>query len=165
MQEEVEQRTVTLIVNSAKFSGRVLKSAVMKYMQHRKEKHSRQAVQTDKPDVVSHGKMSVKELNAQGQGLSSFEMKKDDGIRQFERIARQYGVDFAVRKTKDTPPKYVVFFKARDQDSMDNAFKEFMTKKVRQKDRLPFRQQLARVMPFIGSQKAPEKNQHQERSR
>lgn len=30
MQEEVEQKTVTLIINSTKFSGRVLKSAVEK---------------------------------------------------------------------------------------------------------------------------------------
>ena len=36
MQEEVEHRSVTLIINSAKFSGRVLKTAIGKYMNHRK---------------------------------------------------------------------------------------------------------------------------------
>ena len=30
MQEEVEQRTLTLVINGTKFSGRVLKSAVSK---------------------------------------------------------------------------------------------------------------------------------------
>ena len=165
MQEEVEQKTVTLIINSTKFSGRVLKSAVGKYMQHRRNKHNEHKAEKAKSDVVSHGKMSVKELNAQGQGLTSFEMEKDDGIRQFERIARKYGLDYAVRKTKDTPPKYVVFLKSKDQDSMESAFKEFTAKKVRQKGRVPFRKQLAKVMPFIGSRKAPEKNKNQERSR
>ena len=35
MQEEVENKTVTLIINSTKFSGRVLKSAISKYLAHR----------------------------------------------------------------------------------------------------------------------------------
>ena len=59
--------------------------------------------------------MSVKELNAQGQGLTSFEMEKDDGIRQFERIARKYGVDYAVRKTKEGKRKC---FSATDGDGV-----------------------------------------------
>ena len=37
MQEEVENRTLTLAVNGTKFSGRLLKAAVCKYMAHRKE--------------------------------------------------------------------------------------------------------------------------------
>jgi hypothetical protein len=154
-----------LIINSTKFSGRVLKSAIGKYMQHRKEKHNEHMAAKAKADVVSHGKMSVKELNAQGQGLTLFELEKDDGIRQFERIARKYGVDYAVRKTKDEPPKYVVFFKSRDKESMDNAFKEFFTAKLRKQNREPLRKKLARVLPFVGSQKKPEKNKNQERSR
>ena len=166
MQEEVEQKTVTLIINSTKFSGRVLKNAIGKYMQHRRNKHNEHtAAKAAKSDVVSHGKMSVKELNAQGQGLTSFELQKDDGIRQFERIARKYGVDYAVRKTKDSPPKFVVFFKSKDKDSMDNAFKEFLSSQVRKKNREPLRKKLARVLPFVGSQKKPEKNKNQERSR
>ena len=32
MQEEVEQRTLTLVINGTKFSGRVLKSAVSKFV-------------------------------------------------------------------------------------------------------------------------------------
>lgn len=165
MQEEVEQKTVTLIINSSKFSGRVLKSAISKYMQHRRAKHNEHQASKAHSDVVSHGKMSVKELNAQGQGLTSFELQKDDGIRQFEKVARKYGIDYAVRKTKDTPPKYVVFFKSKDKESMDNAFKEFLTAQLRQKKREPLRKMLSRVMPFVGSQKKPERNKNQERSR
>lgn len=32
MQEEVEQRTLTLVINGTKFSGRVLKNAVSKFV-------------------------------------------------------------------------------------------------------------------------------------
>lgn len=38
MQEEVENRTLTLVVNGTKFTGRLFKAAVTKYLAHRKEK-------------------------------------------------------------------------------------------------------------------------------
>ena len=38
MQEEVENRTLTLVVSGTKFTGRLLKAAVTKYMAHRKAK-------------------------------------------------------------------------------------------------------------------------------
>ena len=38
MQEEVENRTLTLVVSGTKFTGRLLKAAISKYMAHRKEK-------------------------------------------------------------------------------------------------------------------------------
>ena len=36
MQEEVESRTLTLIVSSSKFTGRTLKEAIGKYLAHRR---------------------------------------------------------------------------------------------------------------------------------
>ena len=38
MQEEVENRTLTLVVSGTKFTGRLLKAAISKYLAHRKEK-------------------------------------------------------------------------------------------------------------------------------
>lgn len=38
MQEEVENRTLTLVVSGTKFTGRLLKAAISKYMAHHKEK-------------------------------------------------------------------------------------------------------------------------------
>ena len=38
MQEEVENRSVTLCVSGVKLTGRVLKAALSKYLQHKKEK-------------------------------------------------------------------------------------------------------------------------------
>ena len=38
MQEEVENRTLTLVVSGTKFTGRLLKAAITKYMAHRKER-------------------------------------------------------------------------------------------------------------------------------
>ena len=46
MQEEVENRTLTLVVSGTKFTGRLLKAAISKYMAHCKEKklQSKEAV-------------------------------------------------------------------------------------------------------------------------
>ena len=145
MQEEVEHRSVTLIINSAKFSGRVLKAAISKYMAHRRNVRHEKKTQ----DVTPHGKMSVKQLAEQNQGLNSFEMQKDDGIKQFEHVCRKYGVDYAVRRVKSDNPKYIIFFKGRDQDAITAAFSEFMDKQVKRKNRQPLRRQVAQVMPLM----------------
>ena len=72
-----------------------------------------------------HGKQSVKELVGQGQGVSSMDIG-DSGIRDFKKIANKYGVDFAIVKDKDVdPPKYTVFFKARDADALQLIVDEY----------------------------------------
>ena len=43
MQEEVENKTLTLMVNGTRFTGRMFKAAISKYMAHRREvKHQKQ---------------------------------------------------------------------------------------------------------------------------
>ena len=37
MQEEVENKTLTLVISGSKFTGRMLKTAISKYLAHRKE--------------------------------------------------------------------------------------------------------------------------------
>ena len=83
MQEEVENRTLTLIINGTKFSGRMLRAAIGKYLAHRRGKKQQAG-----RDVTPHGKQSVKKLTRQGQGIESIEVT-DPSIRQFERIARR----------------------------------------------------------------------------
>ena len=63
------------------------------------------------------GKQTVKQLIGQNQGVSNIEIT-DSNIKSFERVARKYGVDFALKKDKSGDiPKYLVFFKARDADA------------------------------------------------
>ena len=60
----------------------------------------------------------------------------DSNIKSFERVARKYGVDFAVKKDAAVrPPKFLVFFKARDADALTAAFQEFTAKTVRKTER------------------------------
>ena len=61
MQEEVENRTLTLVVSGTKFTGRLFKAAITKYLAHRKEKKLQKQKSRDTP-VIPHGKQTVKQL-------------------------------------------------------------------------------------------------------
>ena len=49
-----------------------------------------------------------------GSGASTIEIN-DPSIKDFERIARKYGVDYAIKKCKGDKPKYMVFFRGVTQ--------------------------------------------------
>ncbi len=148
MQEEVENRTLTLVVSGTKFTGRMFKAAISKYMAHRKEKKLEKQRSRDAP-VVPHGKQTVKQLVGQNQGVSNIEIT-DSNIKAFERVARKYGVDYAVKKDHSvSPPKYLVFFKARDTDALTSAFTEFTAKQVQQKSKPSIVAQIRKLADIV----------------
>ena len=131
MQEEVENRTVTLAISTTRMTANVLKAAISKYLAYRKEKKTEKA---RAGPVKPCGKQSVKQLVGQDQGVANIEIT-DKNIKDFERIARKYGIDFALKKDKTGEiPKYLVFFKARDGDALTAAFKEYTAKSDRKKE-------------------------------
>ena len=123
MQEEVEQRVVTLAINCTKLTEQELKKALVKLLQHWKT-HQQKG---------PHGKMTVKQLAAQNRGLQSVEVT-DQNIGSFKKIAQKYGIDFAPYKSKGQD-RYLVFFKAQDADAMTAAFKEYTEQIVNKKSR------------------------------
>ena len=147
MQEEGEQRTLTLVINGTKFSGRVLKSAVSKFVAFCRNQKAK------KVNVHPKGKQSVKQLTRQGQGVNTMEID-DANLRQFERIARKYGVDYAVRKDVTTEtPRFLVFFKGRDADAIMAALKEFSSTKELKSERPSLLQKLREIVPVVGAPK------------
>ena len=146
MQEEVENRTLTLAVNGTKFTGRMLKAAIGKYMAHRRE--VKQQKNRDGP-VIPHGKQSVKQLVGQGQGVDSIELT-DPSTREFDRIARKYGVDYAIKRDRGSdPPRFLIFFKGRDNDAITAAFQEYAGKKVKKASRPSVLQKLAMFKDMV----------------
>mgnify|MGYP003325709912 CR=1 FL=1 len=122
MQEEIEVKTVNLAISTSRLTAKTIVSAVQSYLKHQKEAASA------KTDEVPVGKQSVKELIGQNQGVSNIEITEKN-IKGFDRVARKYGVDYAVKKdTSGEIPKYLVFFKARDADALTAAFTEFASK-------------------------------------
>ena len=131
MQEEVDNKTVALVINSAKLTGRLFISAVRKFLEHQSAKKQQKA------DIIPHGKQTVKQLIGQNQGVTSIE-SNDPDIKAFDRVARKYGVDYAVKKVRDDDgkSKYIIFFKGRDNDAVTSAFKEYTAKSM-EKEKKP----------------------------
>lgn len=146
MQEEVENKTLTLIINSSKLTGRTLQSAMAKYLAHRRNKKlNRQQTAS----VTPKGKQSVKQLVGQGRGVSQTEVP-DPSIRDFDRVARKYGVDYAVKKDRSTgKTRYLVFFKSQDSGAIEAAFKEYSANKVRKASRPSVLEKLARFKELV----------------
>ena len=129
MQEEVESRAVTLAITTTKLTGRVLKSAISKYLAHLKAKKAAKAA------VKPTGKQTVKQLVGQDAGVTNIEVSENN-IKGFDRIARKYGVDYAIKKDKTGEiPKYLIFFKARDADALTAAFNEYASEVKKQKEK------------------------------
>lgn len=81
------------------------------------------------------GKQSVKTLIRQGQGVSSIPLA-EKGLKDFNKIAGKYGVDFAVVKdSKSEPAVYTIFFKAKDMDVITRILQDYSAKQVKQPDR------------------------------
>ncbi len=128
MQEEVEMRAVTLSITTAKFTGNLLKTAIAKVLRESQNKHS----------TIRHGRMSVKELTSRDAGASSMEVT-NLRVRSFDRVARKYGVDYAIYKDKSTgeKSKYLIFFKGRDADAVTAAFNEYAAKDIKRETKKP----------------------------
>ena len=143
MQEEVQSRTVTLSINATKLTARTLKQALSKFLAYKSSKHK------ETKDVTPHGKQSVKQLARQNQGLTNIEIT-DKNIKDFDRVARKYGVDYALKKDKTvTPPKYLVFFKAKDADALTAAFKEYTAVTVKKQNKEPIVQKIKSIADRI----------------
>ncbi|ERL22974.1 hypothetical protein HMPREF1986_00150 [Oribacterium sp. oral taxon 078 str. F0263] len=139
MQEEVESRTVNLAISTTKLTIRTVISAGQAYLRHRKELAAQKS--GEKPT----GKQTVQELIGQNQGVSSIDIAKTD-LRGFEGVARKYGVDYAIRQDRSTvPPKYLVFFKAKDADALTAAFNEYSAKALQKSKRPSVLKQLRAI--------------------
>ena len=143
MQEEVESRVVTLIVDTGKLTEQELRKALGKLLEQMKASHQKHQYNKANP----HGKMTVKQLAAQNQGMQSIEVS-DKNIGSFNRIAQKYGIDFAPFKVKGEN-RYMAFFNAPDKDAMTAAFKEYTGKQLKKTERPSVLEQLKKFKTLI----------------
>ncbi len=142
MQDDIARdKTVALMVSvgkkGAKLTTDLIKWAMKAYLEHRAD---------------PHGKLSVKQLVGKGDGVQSIEIT-DNNIKGFEKIAHKYGVDYSLKKdTNADPPKYILFFKAKETDAITHAFKEFTSGQLRTKEKPSIVKQLERNKEVIKSQ-------------
>ena len=127
MQEYVDEKSINVAIKTTKVTGSVVFKALKAYLRYRKNKMEKNAIQ----DERIKGKQSVEELIGQNQGVSSLPVG-ETGLKDFERIANKYGVDFAIVKDKTAEPvKYTVFFKARDADAIAQVLAEYTAKQMK----------------------------------
>ena len=127
MQDEVRDKSVALVIDVGKKGGR-LTADLLKWAIRRYQEQARNP-------KVHHGKQTVKQLVRQGAGVQNIEIT-DKNIKSFERVARKYGVDFALKKDP-AEGKYYVFFKARDKDALEAAFAEYTARTIERKNDKP----------------------------
>ena len=152
MQEQNTEKTVALSVKTGKMTAKVLKGAVKAFLDAQKNK---------KPHIYK-GKQSVKHLVQGGGELTSIEVT-DKNIKSFDKTARKYGIDYALKKdTTEEPPKYLVFFKAKNNDVLTMAFKEFAANELTKSEKTPIKEKLRNVAEQV---KAKNKERSREKSK
>ena len=148
MQEEVDEKTVALMINGGKISADILKSALSKVLQQIDEKNriseetkreekkavkakneakkeAKKAVRKAKKNEPRPGRKTLDSMMKEGKKLTKIEINANN-IQSFEKVARKYSIDYSLMKDKSAdPPKYLVFFRARDVDVMTAAFREY----------------------------------------
>ena len=88
MQEEIENRTVTLIISAVKLTARELKAGMDKYLSEKKSKAMEKArAAPEKPS----GKQTVRQLIGQNQGVSNIEITNSN-MRRSRRCAPETSV-------------------------------------------------------------------------
>lgn len=165
MQEEVNHKTVNLCIQSARITANVLKVAMRKYLsevekQKNRKIQKKEVAQNEKIRVKARdkaekkleakkprGKQTIKQLMNQGVQLTNIPIT-DHNIKTFNRVARKYGIDYSLKKDASTdPPRFMVFFKAKDVDVMTAAFKEYAGISMKDKVKKPsVKKKLAKIM-------------------
>jgi seryl-tRNA(Sec) selenium transferase len=142
LQEEVTQKTIALSMKTGKLTAQVLQAALKKYLQHRAKSKN----------TLHHSQQSLKQLKKHGVALSNIEITEAN-IGAFKPCAKKYGMDFTLRKDKTTqPPHYVVIFKSKDADNLEQAFREFTAKTLSKDQRPSIRKVLSAVKQKVAAQ-------------
>lgn len=180
MQDEVNEKVISICINGGKISARILKNAVSKALvdmeqeekrkqqNQRERKNQRKYKKSMKKEQKKRqggykGKQSIRKLRAQKFELTNIAITGKN-IKSFEKYARKYNIDYSLQKNRTTePPQYFVFFKAKDVDSMTAAFKEYTGWQMKKSKKVSIRKKLSLAKERIAKHKQREKTKNKER--
>ena len=142
MQEEVTQKVIALSIKAAKLDAAVLQQALKIALEQKPKR----------------GKQTMRQLTKSGEQVTNIKIT-DQNIKAFDPIARKYNLDYHVKKIEGGEvPRYLVFFKGKDIDSMTEAFREFSTKKLNREKKPSIRKALT-----AAKEKAKQLNQSRDK--
>ncbi|SCY10960.1 PcfB family protein [Butyrivibrio sp. INlla14] len=160
--EELARESLRFVMDKGvKPTGRAMVNMLKAYIRHRHDKKY-----FGKPKVKT-GKMSVKQLIKQGQGAQAIDLS-GEGAADFKRIAKKYGVDYAIVKDKTTEPAhYKVFFKAKDVDAINSVIAEYTAKQMKkqQHPRASVLEKLKKFKEIVGKMPHKEHEHRKEQAR
>ena len=136
--EEISRSTIAISVRASKLTARGLAYALGEAA---KKIKTRQAPQ---------GKQTVKQLLRHGGEASAIDLP--GRVKDFDRVARRWGVDYAIKRVEKG--KYLLFFKAKQADAITGCFSEYSRRMMnRGRDRrVPLREQLKRAQKLVRNQ-------------
>ena len=168
MQDEVNEKTISLCVRGVKMSAALLKAAMRKYLADM-EKKKQQSKQTINDPVKKRepeqkqGKQTLKKLMQQGSEVTNIEIT-DNNIKSFDRVARKYGIDYSLKRDSSVnPPRYLVFFKAKDVDVMKAAFKEYAGVSLKKSKKVSIRKKLQLAKERVAKHRERDKTKQKDR--
>ena len=143
MQEEVNEKTISLCIKGGKITAQILKAALIKLLAEMDKK--KQRGKGEKSQCRKTGRQSIKSLQKSGAQFTNI-VVTDIYIKSFDRVARKYGIDYSLKKVEqEGKTEYLVFFKAKDVDVMTAAFKEYTSETLKKQKRESVRQKLEKV--------------------
>lgn len=168
MQDEVNEKTISLCVRGVKMSAALLKAAMRKYLADMEKKKQQSKQTINDPDKKrepeqKQGKQTLKKLVQQGSELTNIEIT-DNNIKSFDRVARKYGIDYSLKRDSSVnPPRYLVFFKAKDVDVMKAAFKEYAGVSLKKSKKVSIRKKLQLAKERVAKHRERDKTKQKDR--
>ena len=127
MQDEVNEKVVSLAIKTSKLTAGVLQSAIKALLKKGKGQLTK----------APHGKVTMRQLMKPGEKVTNIEIT-DANIKAFDPIAKKNGLTYNVKKIENgKPPTYIrkALAAFRDKAKQLNANREKVKKKERGIDR------------------------------
>ncbi len=137
----MSRQTIAVSVKASKLTARALAYVVAAV--------GRKIAKEHRKAQTPHGKQSVRKLMGHGGDTHAIEV---DTPKLFDKVARKWGVDYAIRRVGDE--KYLLLFKARQADAITGCFAEYSRLELkRAKSRqTPIREQLRQAEEQVKKQ-------------
>ena len=136
--EEISRSTIAISVRASKLTARGLAYAL------------EEAAKKIRKSQAPQGKQTVKQLLRHGGEASAIDLP--GRAKDFDRVARRWGVDYAIKRVEKG--KYLLFFKAKQADAITGCFSEYSRRMMnRGRDRrVPLREQFKRAQELVRNQ-------------
>ena len=136
--EEISRSTIAISVRASKLTARGMAYALG------------EAARKIRKAQAPQGKQTVKQLLRHGGEASAIDLP--GRAKDFDRVARRWGVDYAIKRVEKG--KYLLLFKAKQADAITGCFSEYSHRMMnRGRDRrVPLREQLKRAQELVRNQ-------------